>query len=174
MKDPELKLQALLDGELPEAEAAEAANWAARDQDAALLLAELRQTRRNLAGFEAGIRVPDSREFYWSKIQREIERSEGPAAAAETPVSFAERLRRLFFPATALTAMAIIGLLAVARRGPMLGTSERVLSGGMETAMADPSTTIYRDFESGATLVWFSYPAENESATGRSDATIIQ
>ena len=52
--DAQLKLQALLDGELPEAEASEVANWLARDREAAALLEELRNTREALAGFEAG------------------------------------------------------------------------------------------------------------------------
>ena len=75
----QLKLQAFLDGELPEAEASEVANWLARDREAAALLEELRNTRSALAGFEAEVRLPESREFFWSKIEREIQRLETPA-----------------------------------------------------------------------------------------------
>src|SRR6266702_2258506 len=70
--DAQLKLQAYLDGELPEAEARAVATWLARDREAVALLAELRATRKALAGFEAGIRLPESGEFFWSKIQRAI------------------------------------------------------------------------------------------------------
>ncbi len=75
----QLKLQALLDGELPEAEASEATNWLARDREAAALMEELRNTRDALAGFEAEVRLPESREFFWSKVEREIQRLETPA-----------------------------------------------------------------------------------------------
>jgi len=70
----QLKLQALLDGELPEAEASEVAKWLARDREAAALLEELRHTGAALKGAEMGVRLPESREFFWSKVQREIQR----------------------------------------------------------------------------------------------------
>src|SRR6185369_4424628 len=72
----QLKLQSYLDEELPEDEAREVANWLARDQEAVALLTELRQTRQAVTGFEDGIRLPESREFFWSKIEREIQRQE--------------------------------------------------------------------------------------------------
>ena len=78
----QLKVQAWLDGELPEAEASEVTKWLARDREAAALQEELRNTRQALAGFEAGINLPESREFFWSKIEREIQRLETPAPAA--------------------------------------------------------------------------------------------
>ena len=53
--DAQLKLQAFLDGELPEAEANEVANWLARDREAVALLAELRNTRKAMVGFEVGV-----------------------------------------------------------------------------------------------------------------------
>ena len=79
--EEQLKLQAFLDGELPEKEARAMAEKLAREPDSAALLAELRQTRDALAGFEAEIRLPESREFFWSKIEREIQRSEKPTPA---------------------------------------------------------------------------------------------
>ena len=57
--DAQLKLQAFLDGELPESEAREVANWVARDKEATALLAELRNTRQALAGFEAVMTLPE-------------------------------------------------------------------------------------------------------------------
>jgi len=85
--EKQLKLQAFLDEELSEAEAKEVASWLAKDQEATLLLAELRNTRQSMARFEAGVRLPESREFYWSKIEREIERLEParPQARRERP-----------------------------------------------------------------------------------------
>ena len=71
-----IKLQALLDGELPETEARAMLNLIARDAEAAALHTELKNTRQALAKFERPIQLPESREFYWSKIAREIERAE--------------------------------------------------------------------------------------------------
>jgi hypothetical protein len=38
--------------------------------------------------------------------------------------------------------------------------------------MADAGTITYRDDDSGATVVWFSYPAENEFAQNDTDDTL--
>ena len=70
-----LKLQAFLDGELPEDEAREVSSLLARDADAAALHRELKNTRAAVVNFERPIQVPETREFYWSKISKEIERT---------------------------------------------------------------------------------------------------
>lgn len=159
--ESQLKLQAFLDGELPEAEAKEVANWLARDQGAVALLAELRNTRQALAGFETAIRLPESREFFWSKIQREIERREmAEARPAEPPVSWRVVLRRFIVPATVIALVVAAGLVATRPAAP---------APGIEISTADPGAFTYRDYAGGATLVWLSYPAENEIA--ESDAT---
>ena len=82
--ETQLKLQAFLDGELPEDEARTIAARVAQDPEATDLLAELRNTRQALSLFEEGPKLPESREFYWSKIQRAIEQLEpAPAVAPE-------------------------------------------------------------------------------------------
>lgn len=154
--ETQLKLQSFLDGELPENDAREIAAWVARDPQAAALLSELRHTREAVAGFEKGIRLPESPEFYWSKIRREIERCE-PVAASKRPVfSVWGYLRRLAVPATALALVAIAGLLATqGMRG--LGPV-----GMTEVSVADTEALTYRDFSADTTLVWLSYPADSE------------
>src|ERR1700731_3639121 len=74
--EAQLKLQAFLDGELPEAEARELSDKARQDPEATALLGELRLTREAFKGFEQDIKLPESREFYWSKIQRQLEPQE--------------------------------------------------------------------------------------------------
>ena len=69
-----LKLQAHLDGELPRAEAREVEERLAADAEARALLGELTATVEALAGAEAGVRLPESREFFWSKIEAQIQR----------------------------------------------------------------------------------------------------
>jgi anti-sigma factor RsiW len=166
--EAQLKLQALLDGELPESEARPAADRLARDPEAAALMAELRQTRSLLKGFEEGVRLPESREFFWSKIEREIQRLEQPApTTAEVP--WIVRLRRFLVPAAAVALLAITGFVAVRHSG------SSVLPGGteIENAAADTDAFTYRDYNSGTTLVWLSYPAENEPADDE-EAGVLQ
>jgi len=158
--EAQLKLQAFLDGELPEAEARQVANRLAQDQEASALLAELRQTRQALAGFETGTRLPESREFYWSKIQREIERLEAPMAAPASNPLLA-RLRRLFVPATATLLAVIAGVVML---GPRPAAAPE-----LETAVSDTGAFTYHDYSAGATLIWLSYPSENEIAQNDTD-----
>jgi anti-sigma factor RsiW len=151
--DAQLKLQAYLDGELPEDEAREVANWLARDREAAELHTELRNTRQALVGHEVGVELPESREFFWSKVQREIERLE-PREAAPDSVPWASRLRRFLMPVAGIAVLVAAGLLTFNPTGPR--TSE------METS--DSGAFTYHDDAAGATLVWLSYPAESDPA----------
>ena len=146
--------------ELPETEAREVMIWLARDQEASSLPVELRTTRKALAGFEAGIRLPESREFFWSKIEREILRQQQPEPA-RAPRWSSAGWRRFFVPAAALAALVLAGFLANVQFG-FLGS----VGGGpaAESALADPEAFTYRDYAAGTTLVWLSYPAENELA----------
>ncbi len=153
----QLKLQAYLDGELPDGEAREMANYAARDADARDLLTELKHTRAAVADYEADIKLPESREFYWSKIRREIQRLENVEPAAKPP-SLLLSLRRLLVPAGALAVLAI-GVLITSQQL----SSPKVL-GALETETAQAEVFTYRDYDSGTTLVWLSYPAENSLA----------
>ncbi len=150
----QLKLQAFLDGELPEAESREVANTLGKDPEAKALHTELQQTHQALTGFEAGIKLAEPAAFYWSKIEREIERLE---RAAREPVAepwFAQ-LRRYLMPAAG-AALAVLASVAILR-GPGSGQ-------GVETTLADAGAFTYRDASAGATLVWLSYPADEDVA----------
>ena len=72
--DLELKLQAWLDGELPAAEAEQVRRLAAADPEAARLLAELQNIKAAFLQNEPTATVPETRPFYWSKIERQIQR----------------------------------------------------------------------------------------------------
>ena len=147
-EEQQLKLQAFLDGELSEDEARATAAWVARDPEATALLGELRNTRKALADFEPAVKLPESREFYWSKIEREIQRLE-PAAQPVRRPSLASWLGRLLVPAGAIAVLVIAGLTAVNRPTP-----------ATDAALADAGAFTYRDQAAGLTVVWLSYPAE--------------
>jgi len=152
-----LKLQAHLDGELSEPEAREFAARLETDAEAVSLLAELRNTRAALVTFEQDVKLPESREFYWSKIERAIQsRERSSELRASPPPAWLSSLRRLLVPMAGLALLAIVGLLTT--QSPRLGPSS------VETAFSDPGALTYHDYTSGTTLVWLSYPAENELA----------
>jgi anti-sigma factor RsiW len=150
----QLKLQSYLDGELPEAESRELAERLARDGEAAALLTELRQTRQAIVGFEEGLKLPESREFYWSKISREIRRQEAPGPERTAKLPWSVRIRRLLMPATGLAVATLLALIASKESGTTETTAE--------TALEDSGAFTYHDYTAGATLVWLSYPADNE------------
>ena len=151
--DQQLKLQAFLDGELPEGEARQVAAWVGRDAEAAGLLAELRHTRQALGGFADERRLPETREFFWSKIEREINRFEVETASPSVGRGW---WHRVLVPLGAVAGLALVVMVAGLRFG--------LFPGGpipeTETSVADAGTFTYHDYQSGTTLVWLSYPAE--------------
>lgn len=152
----QLKLQAYLDGELPEGEVSELRVGLDQNQEAAALLTELRHTREAVRGSEPVRTLPESREFYWSKIQRSIASAEAPAAQPAQVSGWVGVLRRFLVPVTGLALLVVAGFIATR------GTAEPPSS--METAVSDPGALVYRDYSAGATFVWLSYPAEDDNA----------
>jgi anti-sigma factor RsiW len=150
----QLKLQAYVDGELPESETRQVAEWLARDPEAKALHGELLRTRQVLSGFEAEIRLPETREFYWSKIQREIQRQEQPRPEPVAAPSWLAVWRRLLVPSSGLALLALAGLL-------MIPWSPVHFA---ETSLEDSQAFTYHDYTAGMTLVWLSYPAKQEIA----------
>ena len=90
--ETELKLQAYLDGELSSGEAKAVEDLSTHDADARALFEELKLTKSVLAENELEVRLPESRGFYWSKIQRQIEREEKAQATEQTEPKGAETL----------------------------------------------------------------------------------
>lgn len=164
-EEQQLKLQAFLDKELPEADSREVEAWLANDADAVALRDELKNMSRALAGSELESKVPESREFYWSKIKREIERT-GPKPERVETVSFFTTLRRALMPLGAVAVLTLVGFITL-----------RGFSGGqrpiaVNSMLADAGAFTYRDETQGMTVVWLSYPAENKFAEKASGDTL--
>ncbi|MDB6121505.1 MAG: putative transrane anti-sigma factor [Pedosphaera sp.] len=167
--DSQLKLQAYLDGELSAKETAEVQNWIATDQDAQLLLAELQNTNAALVGFEAEIKLPETREFFWSKIQREIESQEKASARVSArPFSLGAWLQRHLVPVSG-TAMAILVLLLVVQVAP---SKNQV--GEMELSSGDVGAVTFRNESEKMTLVWFYDKADSGFTESDSLASLDQ
>jgi anti-sigma factor RsiW len=156
----QLRLQAYLDGELSTSEAKGITDLLAKDSVSAALLTELRQTSQALAGFEEGLKLPESREFFWSKVQRGIESQEKRASAAErsAPVPWSVRLRRFLVPAAGLAVIALLALVVTKESGGGSGNAS------VETSLADGGGVVYHDFSAKATFVWLSYPPDSDSS----------
>lgn len=145
----ELKLQSYLDGELSALEAAEVEGRLAQDQDCQALLAELRNTKSAMAAGEPELKLPETREFYWSKIEREIERLSRQPAVAAPKISWFEWVQRHLLPVSGVALLSC--LLAV-----MLIHSERSGSqfGETELAADDMGSYTFRDQQQKMTMVW--------------------
>ena len=155
--EAQLKLQSFLDGELSEGDAREVAAWVARDPQAAALLAELRHTRESVAGFE--------KMFACRKAVNSI----GPKSSARSPVLSHRGRRRLRLSHSGRTCAAWqSGNRPGASRNRWIcgqPRAERRWRGGVtEFSVSDAEALTYRDYSAGTTLVWLSYPAENEVA----------
>jgi anti-sigma factor RsiW len=142
-----LRLQAYLDNEVSSAEGREIASWIARDAEAAALYEELKATKTLLAPEnEPVVAAPDSREFYWSKIAREIERVEREPAREY-------RARpwwvRILAPAAGAAALALIVFTSIS-------TNPHVTAVHQERSDLENGTITFRSKDNSMTLVWIS------------------
>jgi anti-sigma factor RsiW len=167
--EQQLKVQAYLDGELSATEQRHVSEWLGRDQEAAALLSELRDTTTALKAGEVARPLPESREFYWSKIQSQIDREARQAERGHPPAeewSWLARLRRFIVPAAGVALAAIVAIVGV-RHSDGLDSTATV------TSLEDAQAFTYHDYASGATLVWLSYPADKHLA-GEDEVAILE
>ena len=149
-----LKLQSWVDGELPDGESRQMAELVRTDKEAAALAAELSMTRGFLAGNELEAKLPESREFHWSKIERAIERA-GVETEEREPVSWLAALRRFLVPATGF---ALVAFLTVTS----LGVFNRD-GGDGSGASDDPSRYIVQEENLSQDVDIVSYKSKSEN-----------
>src|SRR3954464_4683574 len=106
--ESEFELQAYLDGELSKRQARKVSARLASDPQAQLLLAELNMTKTALAGNQSELKLPETPEFFWSKIEREIQRV-GQTQPKASP-RFLVAWRRLLAP---LAGVALVTFLTI-------------------------------------------------------------
>jgi hypothetical protein len=87
--ETKIKLQAYLDGELSGRDARQISELLESDAEAKIFFGELQFVKTAMHGNELEIKLPETREFYWSKIQREIERGAKEAEAPARVPAFA-------------------------------------------------------------------------------------
>ena len=144
----QLKLQAYLDGELSPGEVREVENILKHDKDAGDLLLELRQTAAALRGNELSVKTPETREFYWSQIERRIsaEALREKRPSTRTPVFGLRQLLASFAGVAAVFAF-------IAVTGHRLPTAASALADEVE-AVGDQETVTFHDHAANMTVVW--------------------
>ena len=152
--ETELKLQAYLDGELSSGEAKAIAGMLGRDVCAQGLYQELRIAQSLLPGNELERMLPESREFYWSKIQRQIDRVESTQADGLPEEAASRWWPRFLAPAGLLAALAVF--VAVVLRSPEGGGTFLALddSHEIETPLEETSSFSFRSEAAAMTVVW--------------------
>jgi anti-sigma factor RsiW len=157
--DTQLKVQAYLDNELSSGDARKVAGLISSDREVQDLYNGLRATRQILRDNEPEPKLDQSREFYWSKIQRQIESAERkPAPRQASPFWI-----RLLAPVLGTAALFAL-LLTVLNPGTTVRTSlsaaeavaSRPLHGEVEDLAPDVSSVTFRSEEAGVTVVWLT------------------
>jgi anti-sigma factor RsiW len=160
--DTQLKVMAYLDNELSPGEARKTASLISSDREAQELYSLLRSTKDILAGNEPEHKLEDSREFYWSKIQRQIATVEH----APAPRSASPWWVRLLAPLAGTVALFALVLSVMNPTGPAISerseqpasilSSSRPVHGEIEDLAPDVSSVTFRSEEDGVTVVWLS------------------
>lgn len=144
----QLKLQAYLDGELTSLERAEVATLLEGSADARQLLAELQHTQAAIRGNESERSLDCSREFYWSRIEREL--SATTQEAAPTPgISLLQWLRghvRSVAGVGIAAAAVIVGLV-------FFPVHAQATESDWEVLHPDTGMVSLRDYQNGITVV---------------------
>jgi len=165
--DQQLILQSYLDGELSPSETRQMTELLKVDAEARALVAELKNTTTALSGNELEIKLPETRDFFFGKIQRQIEREaavQTQKAAAPTPVL--ARLWKYFLPLAGATAAVILFAVVTEKQAG----SAYIPGAGESTG--EMSAYTYRSQADGMTVVWL---ADNSAADeNSSEATEIQ
>jgi anti-sigma factor RsiW len=164
-EEAQIKLQAYHDGELPAAEAAGVVEMLARDPEARALLAELKNTCGALAGQEAEVKLPETREFFWSKIERQIER-ESAAAVAPRKSFWGFWGWRGLVPACGLV---VACLVAVHLANP--GAAAADFTPELDLASDNMGAYTFRNQENGLTMIWL-YNRASETQSAKAPETI--
>lgn len=165
-EETELKLLAYADGELRADEVAEVEALMKDSQAAADLVAELQWARGAMQGNEANIKLPESREFYWSKVSRAIEAEERRAEREASTGAAQPWWRKILVPVAGLAALVFV--LNVNMGSPNGGTEAGGSSGAVvvpEPVWEDASVYEFYDEEEKMSVIWVTTDGETKLST---------
>jgi anti-sigma factor RsiW len=144
-----LKVQAYVDDELNPREAREMAARLERDPEARALCTELQSVRSLMAGNELEAKLPESREFFWSKVEREIIRSS--AEGAKVSQSKYPWWVRILGPAVGFAMLLAVSLPLLR---PSILSSRLSAIHEIETPLEETSSISFHSESAGMTVVW--------------------
>lgn len=150
-QETELKIQSLLDGELAEAEKRQVEALVRLDAQAATLFRELTATRKTLVGNELARPLPESGDFHWSQIRRQIAAQAGarPRPAGQLDPWF-RSWPRFVIPAAGAAVVAI--LLAVTQYHPPVEVTYQPHD--VELPLREMSAITFHSQSANMTVVW--------------------
>jgi anti-sigma factor RsiW len=158
-EDQKLRLQAWVDGELHGRERRQVEAWLAQDAGAQAWAAQLRAAARCLAANETPRQVPQSREFYWSKIGRAIE-LELAADEAVKPSTRWLSWRVWWLPAAALSLLALGGFVLLRSLPDRQSPAVLAVASELETPLKEVSSFSFRADSERMTVVWVNFRSD--------------
>lgn len=153
-----LELQAYADGQLDQLEdhspgrRAELERLIASDAEARAFVEGVRSVSQLLRANEPVHQVPESREFYWSQIQRRIESAERADGRAVGPAHRSSFSWRWLAPAFGLAAVTVAVVLA--SRGSLPGFQPLGEVAVSEQGYDASGAMVFRSESDGVTICW--------------------
>jgi len=159
--EAKLSIQALIDGELSAEKQVDIERLVKADSEAQALFKELSNTVGALKESELEHNLPETREFFWSKVSAEIEREDRQAEVAQSRPGAVAWWKKLMVPVGAAAAL-VVAFTLFQPAGPDVaktnfGTntvSTAVTETLAETELEMPDSFIFYMFEQNATVIW--------------------
>ena len=153
--ETQLKVQALVDGELTGLEAEELRGRLETDAGLRTLHARLTAMRGLMTGAELPRTLPESGDFHWSQISKAIEREERQAKRLARPASGAKRLLRWMVPMAGAACLLLLLTLQQTTQpelGISLGSDHE-----LELSIDDLDVMTFNTGDDAMSVVWLDY-----------------
>ena len=153
------KVQAFLDGELPEGERAAVETLVKSDPDLTLLYEALSSEKDWLGGNEMERIVPEPRDFYWSKIgsaiERDLEEEVLPPETIARPLGF---WLRWLLPVGGVAAVLLLAMVAQfgGPTNPPAAAQKASSYHEVDSPLDSGSLITFRSESEGVTIFWMS------------------
>ena len=155
--ETELKVQALVDGELTGREAEELCGRIETDDGLRELHARLTAVRGLMAGAELPRTLPESGDFHWSQIAQSIEREDREAKRLARPAPGVNRLLRWVTPLAGVGCILLLLTSLSRHNGPsdldiLLGSDHE-----LELSVDEIDVMTFNTGDDGMSIVWLDY-----------------
>ena len=153
--ETELKVQALVDGELTGREAEKLRARLESDAGLRTLHARLTAMRGLMTGAELPRTLPESGDFHWSQISKAIEREERQAKRLARPASGAKRLLRWMVPMAGAACLLLLLTLQQTTQPDLsisIGSDHE-----LELSIDDLDVMTFNTGDDAMSVVWLDY-----------------